>query len=379
MDEAEGNGGYRAGRRVSGATGAGMNDRDGADSPRQYNNLLFIVLAYSMIFIAVLFNGYYHLFYVKGLFVAGVIALILALIAWGLGKYIGSSPGGLKGNLPLFAMMLILSAAGVFNSLMLNLEGKRIFEETVDKASERYRDLSIYATGNMRDEDIERKIANVNSLAKSLAEEIRNVRNCGEGPEARKILDSIARELPGFTVLSGAGRDCAQAEQIIRAYQEQIQERLYNHQDLVRLNYRGLIEARDQIVAGEKTAQNKLAGIRRDINEGQGLLSVVRPRLEEVATEYQAQAISATKLSRSARAEALPTTLDMASVRNLGEWSQVLNLLISRLDKPQTYVYLFLALFADWMLVHLFALLSAQRSRLAPKKRTLDRTVNNPW
>jgi hypothetical protein len=358
---------------------ANMSDRDAADFPRQYNTLLLVVLAYSVVFIGVLFNGYYYLFHLKGVFVAGVVALLLSVFAWGIGKYIGSSPTGIKGNLPLFAMMLILSAAGVFNSLMLNLEGKRIFEETVDKASERYRDLSIYASANMRDENIESKIANVNSLAKSLAEEIRNVRNCGEGPEARKILDSIATELPGFTVLSGAGRDCVRAEEIIRAYQEQIQERLYNHQDLVKLDYRGLIKARDQIIASEKAAQIKLASIRRDISEGQGLLSLVRPRLEEVATDYQAQAISATKLSRSARAEALPTTLDMASVRDLGEWSQILNLLISRLDKSQTYIYLFLAVFADWMLVHLFALLASQRARLSPKKRALDRTVKSPW
>jgi hypothetical protein len=356
-----------------------MSDRDAAEFPRQYNTLLFIVLAYSVVFIGVLFNGYYHLFYIKGMFVASVIALILSLIAWGLGKYIGSSPGGLKGNPALFVMMLILSAAGVFNSLMLNLEGKRIFEETVDRASERYRDLSIYASGSMRDEAVENKIANVNSLKKSLVEEIRNVRNCGEGPEARKILDSIARELPGFTVLSGAGRDCGQAEQIIRAYEEQIDERLYNHPNLVKVDYRGLTQTRDQINASEKAAQTKLAEIRRDINEGQSLLSVVRPRLEEVATDYQAQAISATKLARSARAEALPTTLDMGSVRNLGEWSQVLNLLISRLDKPQTYVYLFLAIFADWMLVHLFALLKRHRVGLPQKKRSLDRTVSNPW
>lgn len=356
-----------------------MSDLDAADSPRQYNTLLFIVLAYSVVFIGMLFNGYYHLFYVKGIFVASVIALILSLIAWGLGKYIGSSSGGLKSNIPLFIMMLILSAAGVFNSLMLNLEGKRIFEESVEKASERYRDLSVYASANMRDEDVDEKIAKVKSLTKSLVEEIRNVRNCGEGPEARKILDNIARELPGFTVLSGIGRDCRQVEEIIRAYEEQIQERLYNHPDLVRLDYRGLIQAREQIVKSEKSAQNRLVEIRRDITEGKGLLSVVRPRMEEVATDYQAQAIIATKLSRAARGEALPTTLDMESVRNLGEWSQVLNLLISRLDKPQTYVYLFLAICADWMLVHLFMLLRMQRARLSPKSRVFDRTVKNPW
>ena len=100
------------------------------DQLSRYKTLLWVVANFSFVFIAVLTNGYYNLFVTKvGLF-ALIIGLMLALLAWSLAKFIGTSAGGIRENVPLFVLLLLLSAVGVFNSLMINLEGIKNFSRS---------------------------------------------------------------------------------------------------------------------------------------------------------------------------------------------------------------------------------------------------------
>lgn len=356
-----------------------MSNLGSSESPRQLTTLTLIVFSFSLVFFFILANGYYNLFVTKGVILAGLIGIVLSFIAWSIGKFIGSSEEGIRGHFPLFILMLMLSAVGVFNALMINLEGKRIFQEAIDSASARYKELPLLAKDAMRDEAIENKIAKVQSLFNSLQQEIRNPRNCGEGPEARRIMKSIQEELPEFTVLSGAGADCGNNEQLVRMYNEQIEEKLMNHPLLVKGNYRELMTIQDKVYKAEQLAQLKLGEMRSEVNNGANVLSSTRPQLEELAAQYQSLALDISKYGKGDIAAKIQPNLEMNSVRNLGEWSQIINLLISRLDKLQTYVYLFIALFADWILIYLFSLL--RKHRLSqPKKRFVgQQTINNPW
>ena len=268
---------------------------------------------------------------------------------------------------------------GVFNYLMINLEGKRIFQEAADSAVSRFKELPLLAKTAMRDPVIEEKIARIQSLEVSLAQEIRNPRNCGEGPEARRILAEIAKELPGFTVLSGGTKSCQNNEEFVKMYHEQVKERLKNHPELINKNYRELVIARDRIVETEAEAQLKLESIRSEINNGGNLLLGVRPHFEQLASEYQTLALDIRKYAPSDVAEKTHPNLELASVRNLGEWSQIVTLLVSRLDKVPTYVYLFLALFADFILIYLFSLLKNHKAAQPKRRAPTSHTVNNPW
>lgn len=356
-----------------------MGNMGASESPRQFTTLTLIVFAFSIVFIFVLANGYYNLFVSNGTIIAVLIGAVLSFIAWNIGKFIGSSPGGIRGHFPLFLLMLILSAVGVFNALMINLEGKRIFQEAIDQASAQYKELPLLAKNAMRDEQIEEKIARVDSLFKSLEQEIRNPRACGEGPEARRILVAIEAELPGFTILSGANGSCDNNDKLVEMYKEQIDKRLLNHPDLVKKNYQELMLARDKIIESESNAQKDLARLRSEVNNGANVITSTRPQLEVLAGTYQSLALDVSKYAPGDVAAKVKPTIDMSSVRNLGEWSQIINLLISRLDKLQTYVYLFIAFFSDWILIYLFALLRKHRNDLPKRKSSHEQTINNPW
>ena len=82
-----------------------MHSQPAADKPGQLTTLTLIVFAVSIVFFFVLANGYYNLFLNKGQITAGLIGVLLAFIAWSLGKFIGSSDGGIKAHIPLFASM----------------------------------------------------------------------------------------------------------------------------------------------------------------------------------------------------------------------------------------------------------------------------------
>ena len=363
-----------------------MSNSSNLDAPRQLNTITLIVFAFSLLFFAVLANGYYILFVKDSAILAALIGLLLASIAWGLGKFIGSSESGIRGHLPMFILMLMLSAVGVFNSLMMNLEGKRIFQEAIDNASLSFKELPILAKKAMRDNAIEEKIARVDTLLNSLEQEIRNPRNCGEGPEARRILNEIRIELPGFRKLSGTNLNCNENEilvnQLVIMYREQASKELFNSKLLVDANYGELVQSRNSIIETEKRAQNQLGQIRTEVNGGANssfLLKNTRPKLEGLAAEYQSLATDLIKYSRGDISANVRPSLDISAVRNLGEWSQIINLLLSRLDKPSTYVYLFMAFFADWILIYLFQQLRAQRSAQPRKRNVAPTTINNPW
>lgn len=132
-------------------------------------------------------------------------ALLFPLLAWWLAKFIGSSRTGIRGNLPLFILLLLVSAVGVFNSLMLNLEGRRIFIEAIERAHDQFDRLGGRAVGELQrggSSSPAAHIARVQNLKEALFSEIRNPLNCGQGPQARAILENLREELPQFRALS---------------------------------------------------------------------------------------------------------------------------------------------------------------------------------
>ena len=91
------------------------------------------LILYSVVFVALLAYGWN---FIIGGFLHPAIswlgALVMALLTWVLAKIIGGSERGIRGNKALFTALLILSAVGVFNTLMIRLEGKAIFGETIE-------------------------------------------------------------------------------------------------------------------------------------------------------------------------------------------------------------------------------------------------------
>ena len=313
------------------------------------------LVLYSILFLGILGFGWYHLLY--GTMHSGLVAVIAglaALLAWFIAKIIGGHQEGIRGDLPLFIFLLGISAIGVFNTLMLKLEGKTIYVEAIDNATRQYTDLPLMVRTSAGNKEAQAKLARVEALKVQLAQEIANPRNCGDGPKAREILENIKAELPTFTRLSGSNVDCSQNKKLITSYNTQIDELLAKSPEFAAAHV-SLYNA-TQANSTEQVA--KLNGLKKQVDGGLDLHQA-RNQLEVIAANYAEQANKVrAEVPSVTQDERFQPTLDIASARNIGEWGHLLPLLLSRLNKVQTWVYLGIAVFLDWLLVHMFARLA---------------------
>jgi hypothetical protein len=321
---------------------------------RKHRNAQIIAALYSILFVVVIGSGYYLLFS-KNPFFAALIATVMATIAWFLARLVGNEENGIRRYAPLFVLLLLISAVGVFNSLMLNLEGRRIFAEAISDSVDQYTALQTAAVRARTDRGIGAKIERVAQLQDALIREINNPLNCGQGPEARRLIGALQQELPGFTPLSSPGVDCSKNEQVISDYRERIADLVqgaqWNSPDL------------GAVLVGSERAKLKLQELSRSSSTmlPPSLLGQIAPELETLDVAYRADR---ERLARQGvDVSNVPSRLPLSEVESLGEWSQLLNLMIDRLDKLSTYIYIALAFFFDWMMVYLFGLIRSSRPR----------------
>lgn len=335
----------------------------------------------SLLYAALLLDGYFNLFISKwGGVASGLVALLLTAIALILARQIGHN-GGVRLNKVLFTVLLLISAVGVFNSLMLMAQGEQIFRDETERAATEFQNLSQTANKHLLNEQADGFISEINSLKQNLAQEMRNPVNCGEGSAAAAIMAELKAKLPTFTKLSGGFKDCAKVEKIIPMYDAQIDKALWSAPILVSSHYQDIYAAKQKVLAAEKQSNQSVGEIMADIQAGENLLTVVRPKLEIMSLNYRQTAQELIPfLPKEAQASVHPQ-LDLTAVRSLGDPVKFVNLIVSRLSDPLTWVFLIVALLLDSFLVWLFFQTSSAgknipSTRASPSDPSL---VNNPW
>lgn len=331
------------------------------DRERSHRTSQIITGLYSIIFLTTIWFGYYLLFQ-KSILLALVLATVFALTAWFLARYIGSEDDGIRRFAPLFALLLTISAVGVFNSLMLNLEGRKIFGETIEDSIDRFTLIESASSKALTARGVGAHVNKVRELESALLREIENPLNCGQGPEAHRIIRELQGELPGFVPLSSTGGvDCSKNDQVITDYRSRIGELI----DGAGWNVPDLVAVRQDAVT-QKSALQKLSTASAGMF-APGLLRIAAPQLQAADVVFRADR---EKLSRQdVDVSQLPSKLGLEEINSLGEWSQLLNLIIDRLNKISTYLYLALAVFFDWMMVYLFGLIRRSRPRKSQAAR----------
>lgn len=348
--------------------GAPVSDRRN-DAIGALKNERMVALLASLVFWTVLFVGYYLLVN-SGVILSAGVGAILATLAWFLAKTIGSGEGGIKSNFPLFIVLLIISATGVMNAAFLNLEGKAVFNEAIVGSQG--------AFGQVRNNALERLTAlksiekrdKVDRLTDALIKEIENPLNCGQGENAQQIMQELRNILPDFKPLSGA-ISCKRNQAVVSSYRDRISllvdRASWNNPDLWDVVEKSRIEkGRLQSLEAQSEAATAF-----------GLLSTVKPALKEIDATYRDMT---ERLERNgASMEALPATLPLSEVNSLGEWSQLIELIVRRLNKPSTYVYVFLAIGADWIMVYLFSRVRRARAAVPGGARAMGPGMGRAW
>jgi hypothetical protein len=351
---------------------------------RDFTALSSGLLLYSVFFIGVLAYGWSHLLYsAVGPFFSWVCGIGLALLGWTIARIVGGHERGIRGNPAFFAALLMLSAMGVFNTLMIHLEGKAIFEDAIDRTLHGFGKVATVVNEGMDNEQVSLLRTRIASLKTQLQQEVMNPRNCGTGPATEKILTELSELLPGFKRYSGrTSRTCDNNQPIVNMYFTQIDSLIYQTPTFVRAKVRDRERFSKEAYAIVERERENLNQMQSDANEGFNLLRDIRPRLEASTTTYQDVARATRNVfPEEATANQLPERIDVGPVRNLGEWGRLLPLVISRIEKPQTWVYIAVAVFLDWVLVLLFSRIAEHRREMPSKQRRGSLSLENrtPW
>lgn len=322
---------------------------------------------YSLLFIYFITSGYAQLFQKTMPFFGYVAGLVFAIIAWSIAKIIGGDEGGIKKYKPLFALLLLISALGIFNALFSILESRPILEETVKDSHQKFAAVKITAQRAQEKGGITDRLSAVDDALKQLTDEITNPMKCGQGPKAMEAIRKLTALLPGFAPLaSGAGAGCEQAGEVVAAYTSKVSQlkanAAWNNPEL------------QAVVAKSEAAIAKLD--QAELKAAEGSIPAVSRILGEVDPIYSESVLT---LQRYNDGDRLPADLDLVQMKSIGEWSQILNLIIGRIGKPSTYVYFAVAVFADWMMIYFFALMRGKTGISASRRSRETSNFRAPW
>lgn len=340
-----------------------------AEQQRKLQVIQIVAALYSAVFVVFIAKGYLILLQKSMPIFAYVVGLIFALIAWNLARFIGGEENGIKRYTPLFVLLLIISALGVFNTMLATFESKNILSEAIDESDARFNSVKLAAQRVQDKQGITERSKAVDDALTRLKQEIRNPMNCGQGPRALDAVRSLKALLPGFEPLSsGQGNGCDQKDAITAAYDAKVMQlkanASWNNAELQR------------IVADADASLAKLQAAKLEAATGSSAIVSVSRTLEDLAPLYQKDVLM---LSRYADTAQIPAKLELKQVESIGEWSQILNLIIGRVGKASTYFYLAIAVFADWMMVYLFALIREKRGAAPTHGANAASNIKSAW
>lgn len=330
-----------------------MNTQKAAQASRHRSSQVLLAL-FSILFVSIIAYGYYHLLHEFGWFLALFFGGLIAALAWYMARLAGTAEDGTKINWILVVPLFIISAAGVYNSMMVFLEGGQVLQDSASESQQRFGQLETAAQTELAASGVAKQVNKVYSLRDALFSEIENPRNCGEGPEARRLIAELRRELPGFQPLSSPSRDCSQNEAVVEDYRRRIDDLVkrapWNNSELA------------AIARESNKAREELSDLRAEISKSYSPASIhqISGIFENSQNQYRDLRF---RLGKQTNVDDIPDDLPIVAAQSLGNVYKLPALIMSRLDEASTYVYFVVALGFDLFLVYLFQLATRTRVR----------------
>jgi hypothetical protein len=278
----------------------------------------------------------------------------------------------------LFCLLFTISALGTMNTIFYYGEGRLLLSDALDQSRLNLNALRNEAGKMLRNPQIETKQATINRLLTNLTAEITNInggQNCGVGENARKIIQEIAQELPGFTEISGSGKRvlCVGAEQkfeaIAQKYKDQAVELMRNNTVYIASNFKdkdSFLNALNVRVQEEikklDYAKNSISGDGLDTTQGSESYKIAKNALESAENTYLELVQTLKTISGQQIKSNSP--ISITQIRQLGSIAQVIPTLMSRLDHLSTWLYFFVAIMFDLILIMSFSRVFKGRQRM---------------
>lgn len=274
----------------------------------------------------------------------------------------------------IFILVLSVSAGGVITASTLMFEGPAILRENVDVAHHRATYLAAEAQGLLAMPKYEQVVSEVRSLQSAMNAEIKNSRACGMGEKAKETFYKIQKHLPNIQLLntgqsSPRCTDATALDRICADYDAQITQNLLLHPDAVNGRYQDrkalLSKIDEKFVPYMDTLKERLT----DLSGIRTLLFNIRlyadvlgdlVRVNGDYVELRSKIISFEK-----RGEIIPPDIGHQDSINVVRPLAVFGVLAKRWDVASTYVYGFLSILLDFiMLIILEHLVRQNRKRV---------------
>jgi len=258
-----------------------------------------------------------------------------------------------------FALLLIVSAMGLMNSLFLLLEGDDVIARRLEVARKDFVELGQQGQAKLQIPEIEDKRTGINLGLKNLRQRIVEGRDpgnpnsnaCGIGPDANAEFEALRKYLPQFNRLPLTNvHQCSQRAQLEKLYaaHEKVAWEQFKSLDLYRSKQ---VDRRDAMFAelpafvtrAHELLQLRAAG-------GATSLASIRDRLGTAAKSYADKKAEVEALI-GGELTSLPSRLDIDDVANIGNPGHAVKLLLKRWDHGLTWLIVGFAFFLDWLLV----------------------------
>jgi hypothetical protein len=322
---------------------------------------LLALIGLTVVFFAIVTFGWHRMFlsatsvffsYLGG----GSLALIAISLAYATAAERVQSPHITNVAAGYFCVLILLSALGSINTMLVNFEGLTIVRQEIDSAREAFTQLKTRSPALLPVDEFDRFENSVKEKWSSLKAEIENPQRCGQGPEAQRRIIELQGVLPAFRPLSAGG--CTNIPAVIATYEQQLKKLILASPEYLAASQR--LSLREKIIANSDKVLKSLEDVRKSL-QGVADIGSAKDALYDAAEEYAS--LKQTLDSSAGRAaQTLPSRIDTASVEALGNIGQVVHFLISRWDRPTTYVYFFIAILIDYVLVLAFQRVLSSRN-----------------
>lgn len=284
-----------------------------------------------------------------------------------------------------FVLLFAFSGWGVVTAAMFLIEGPTIVREKADEISIGMSRLDQTAKSRLPVPEYEKLISSVRDLESKLVDEINNKsggRYCGIGPQALSILAGINAFLPSVTLIAGTDkvkdcRDIARLRVVEGQYRQSIANALANHPMIAANRVGDRIDLQNQITSDVVRFDQPLKNLAASSLEFRS-----NPRQYTNAFQLLSQANStySEKISRLntllGEDVALPKQFDLTEVESISTGASVINAVIRRLDRTNTWIYLLGALLMDLAISIVVAtIISDQRKRTEERERAEARAA----
>jgi hypothetical protein len=273
--------------------------------------------------------------------------------------------------IPLFLILFLFSGYGVITASMLLFEGPTVCRESITAMLDALSKLEAYEIRALRDDSYEDTRSRVEAERVQLHQEIHSPslrQYCGIGPSAKEIIVHLANNLPGIALINGTDNnhncnDRTYLDRITRAYDDEINAGLKNLSERHHIPERQRLHDEFAKSIGENkgelsTLLDKLAGLSSFITNFSLYTGSVKA-LEDARTAYVSFVPKLKAFDTSGRSD-VAASPPMGPVERLASGFHVVSVVGNRLDRPQTWLYIAIALVGD-LLVCWMASLVVQR------------------